>query len=96
MRLALYQEPGFLILDGPEGSLKTDLLTLIGNTTKKHLTIDDMKTQDNLKLSEQIYKTRYLTIDLGPTDTYPSSLLFSLVLSLMQFVLMEQIKTRIS
>ena len=71
-RLAVDEQPGFLILDGPGGSGKTDLLDLVRKIIRQRISVKEAKNEENFKLAEKIYSKRYLSINLGATDSWAS------------------------
>ena len=72
-RLALNEKPGFLILDGPRGSGKTDLLDLVRKIIQHQISMEDIKNEENLKLAKAIYGKKYLCIYLSSADKWASA-----------------------
>ena len=72
-RLALNEKPGFLILDGPKGSGKTDLLDLVRKSTQHQIPMEEIKTVENFKLAKAIYGKKYLCIYLSSADKWASA-----------------------
>ena len=71
-RLALNEKPGFLILDGPKGSGKTDLLDLVRKITQHQISMEEIKKEENFKLAKAIYSKKYLCIYLSSADKWAS------------------------
>ena len=72
-RLALNEKPGFLILDGPKGSGKTDLLDLVRKITQRQISMEEIKDEENFKLANTIYDKKYLCIYLSSADRWASA-----------------------
>ena len=72
-RLALNEKPGFLILDGPKGSGKTDLLDLVRKSTQHQIPMEEIKNVENFKLAKAIYGKKYLCIYLSSADKWASA-----------------------
>ena len=72
-RLALNEKPGFLVLDGPKGSGKTDLLDLVRKITQQRVSMEEIKNEENFKLAEAIYNKKYLCIYLNSSDKWASA-----------------------
>jgi energy-coupling factor transporter ATP-binding protein EcfA2 len=72
-RLALNEKPGFLILAGPKGSGKTDLLDLVRKITQHQISMEEIKNEENFKLAKAVYGKKYLCIYLSSSDKWASA-----------------------
>ena len=72
-RLALNEKPGFLILAGPKGSGKTDLLDLVKKITQHQISMEEIKNEENFKLAKAVYGKKYLCISLSSSDKWASA-----------------------
>ena len=72
-RLALNEKPGFLILDGPKGSGKTNILDLVRKITQHQILIEEIKNEENYRLAKAIYGKKYLCIYLSSADKWASA-----------------------
>ena len=64
MRLALDEGYGFLVIEGPDASGKTDLMNLVREITENKSTILELPDEENRRLGQMVYARRYLKIAL--------------------------------
>ncbi len=64
-RLALNEGDGFLALEGPDGSGKTDLINLLRQIISKTTAIEDVPNLEILHLAELVHSNRYFLVDIG-------------------------------
>ena len=67
-RLALNEGDGFLVLEGPDGSGKTDLIKLVKEIISKPMTADDLPNKEILHLAELVHSKRFLLVDTGTEE----------------------------
>ena len=63
--MALNEGDGFLVLEGPDGSGKTDLINLVRQIISKPTTIQDVLNPEILHLAESVHSHRYFLVDIG-------------------------------
>ena len=64
MRLALDEGYGFLVIEGPDASGKTDLINLVREITENKSTILELHDEETRRLGQMVYARRYLKIAL--------------------------------
>ena len=83
MRLALDDGYGFLVIEGPDASGKTDLIKLVREITDNASAIQDLHDEETRKLGQLVYARRYLKIDLGESgpswESIPTIILGKLI-----------------
>jgi len=72
IRLALDEGYGFLIVEGPDASGKTDLMNLVGEIAEKASAIEKLQSEETRKLGQLVHARRYLKIDLGCAECWGS------------------------
>jgi len=64
-RMALNEGDGFLVLEGPDGSGKTDLINLVRQIISKPITMQGVPNLEILHFAELVHSNRYLLVDVG-------------------------------
>jgi energy-coupling factor transporter ATP-binding protein EcfA2 len=67
-RLALNEGDGFLVLEGPDGSGKTDLIKLVKEIISKPITDKGLSSEAILHLAELVHSKQFLLIDIGTEE----------------------------
>ena len=85
MRLSSNYGYGFLVIEGPDSSGKTDLLTLVSHIAEDASEIKNLPTQELRKLGQMVHEKSYLQIcleDAEEGNSIPTSIFKKLIATL--------------